>query len=111
MLQTLYISCRKYTFAGIHHAEEKRLGEKGTRYLMNIAFLDNIMETRVRVSEYMFYENLKSDLCFADDFTWKRDAMVTIIAVIPDMDIWSHYFMDHLSGMESSLNSMRCIAM
>ncbi|XP_028398529.1 N-acetyl-beta-glucosaminyl-glycoprotein 4-beta-N-acetylgalactosaminyltransferase 1-like [Dendronephthya gigantea] len=97
----------KYSFRGIHHAEEKSLGEIGTRYLMNLEFQDNIMETRIRVSEYIFYENEKSDLCFVDDFTWKRDAMVIIIAVIPTMETWSHYFMDHLSVMTSKLQDSR----
>jgi hypothetical protein len=81
--------------------EEKRLDETGTRYLMNIEFQDNIMETRIKVSEYMFYEDQQRDLCFVNDFTWKRDAMITIIAVIPNMETWSHYFLDHLSGMKS----------
>jgi hypothetical protein len=97
-----FIFCRKYAFRGIHYAEEKRLGDTGTRYLMNVEFEDNIMETKIKVSEYMFYENQNRRLCFVDDFTWKRDAIVTIIAVIPNMETWSHYFMDHLSGVNIS---------
>ena len=59
-----------------------------------------MMDTRVRVSEYLFYEYAKRQLCVISDFKWRRDAMVTIVAVIREMETWSHYFVDHLSGKD-----------
>ena len=58
-----------------------------------------MMDMGFRVSEYLFYDNKERELCIINDFKWRRDAMVTIVAVIREMESWSLYFMDQLSGM------------
>ena len=90
---------RKYTMHSLHSSEGKLLqNETATRYLLNVQFHDNMMDINVRVSEYLFYDDQRMQLCTMNAFKWKRDSTVTIVTVLREMGSWSHFFIDHLYG-------------
>lgn len=105
--QLVKASQGKYSFTKLHDSEERTIDSEERRFLLNLEFKDNLMDMRVRISEYLFYAGDKRELCTINKFKWRRDAMVTIIAVIRKMDSWSHHFMDHLSEMTSKLRDAR----
>lgn len=73
--------------------------QKGDRFLLELLLANKQTGGNVFLSEHV-YRSLEEDsqLCYPEEFRWKKNATVNIIVPVKNSGRWALYFIKNIAG-------------